>query len=38
MKLGPMRSQVPDSSKPTAGIALVIKVKVAARAERPTSI
>ena len=37
-KLGPMSSQTPDSSKPSAGIALVIIVKAAARAERPTSI
>jgi hypothetical protein len=33
-----MSSQTPDSSKPSAGIALVIIVKAAARAERPTSI
>ena len=37
-KLGPTSSEAPDSSKPSAGIALVISIKAAARAERPTSI
>jgi hypothetical protein len=37
-KLGPARSETPDSSKPVAGMTLEISVNAAARAERLTSI